>query len=149
MELFDKVSEDIKTAMKSHDSVRLMTLRNIKKAFLEAKTAPGANNVLEDTAALKILQKMAKQGKETAETYLQAGRNDLAEEENAQAKIIEEYLPKPLSEEEITQRIQAIIAQTGAQSVKEMGKVMGIASKEMAGKADGGTISKIVRTLLA
>ena len=93
MTLFDQISEDIKAAMKARDKVRLETLRNIKKVFLEAKTAPGANDTLEDADALKILQKLAKQGRETAQTYIDNNRQDLADEELAQAKVIEEYLP--------------------------------------------------------
>ncbi len=143
--LYDQVSNDIKEAMKARDKVRLETLRNIKKVFIEAKTAPGANDTLEDADALKILAKLAKQGKESAETFKQQNREDLAEDELAQVRVIEEYLPKPLSEEEIKE----IIAQTGASSIKEMGKVMGIASKQMAGKADGKIISSIVKKLLA
>lgn len=96
MTLFDKVSEDIKEAMKARDKVRLETLRNIKKVFLEAKTAPGANDTLEDADALKILQKLAKQGRESAQTYIDNGRQDLADGELAQAAVIEEYLPKQL-----------------------------------------------------
>lgn len=149
MALFEQVSEDIKAAMLARDKVRLMTLRNIKKLFLEAKTAPGANDTLEDAAAMKLLQKLAKQGKETANTYIAAGRQDLAEEELAQVRVIEEYLPQALSEEEIEHIVRDIIAQTGATSMKDMGKVMGIASKQMAGKAEGGTISQIVKRLLA
>lgn len=149
MDLFDQISEDIKAAMKARDRVRLDTLRNIKKVFLEAKTAPGANDTLDDAQALKILQKLAKQGKESAETFNQANRKDLADGELAQVKVIEEYLPKPLSEEEITAKVKEIIAQTGASTMKDMGKVMGIASKQMAGRAEGGTISAIVRKLLA
>lgn len=149
MTLFDQISEDIKTAMKAREKVRLMTLRNIKKVFLEAKTAPGANDILDDSEAMKILQKLAKQGKETAITYNQAGRPELANDELAQVAVIEEYLPRPLSEEEIEKTVKDIITQTGASSMKEMGKVMGLASKQMAGKAEGGTISKIVRKLLA
>lgn len=149
MALFEQVSEDIKAAMLARDKVRLMTLRNIKKLFLEAKTAPGANDMLEDAAAMKLLQKLAKQGKETANTYIAAGRQDLAEEELAQVRVIEEYLPQALSEEEIERIVRDIIAQTGATSMKDMGKVMGIASKQMAGKAEGGTISQIVKRLLA
>ena len=144
MDLFDQISEDIKAAMKARDRVRLDTLRNIKKVFLEAKTAPGANDTLDDAKALKILQKLAKQGKESAETFNQANRKDLADGELAQV-----YLPKPLSEEEITAKVKEIIAQTGASSMKDMGKVMGIASKQMAGRAEGGTISTIVKKLLA
>ena len=149
MALFEQVSEDIKAAMLARDKVRLMTLRNIKKLFLEAKTAPGANDTLEDAAAMKLLQKLAKQGKETANTYIAAGRQDLADEELAQVRVIEEYLPQALSEEEIERIVRDIITQTGATSMKDMGKVMGIASKQMAGKAEGGTISQIVKRLLA
>ena len=147
--LYDQVSNDIKEAMKARDKVRLETLRNIKKVFIEAKTAPGANDTLEDDAALKILAKLAKQGKESAETFKQQNREDLAEEELAQVRVIEEYLPKPLSADEIEAAVKAIIVQTGASSIKEMGKVMGIASKQMAGKADGKMISDIVKKLLA
>ena len=149
MTLFDQISEDIKSAMKARDKVRLETLRNIKKVFLEAKTAPGANDTLEDDAALKIIAKLAKQGKETAVTYTQAGRQDLADAELAQVAVIEGYLPKQLSEEEITAIVKTIIAEIGATSMKEMGKVMGIANKQMAGKADGRVISGIVKALLA
>lgn len=149
MDLFEKVSEDIKTAMKARDKVRLETLRNIKKVFLEAKTAPGANDTLTDDAALKIIQKLAKQGKETTKTYIDNGRQDLADDELAQVAVLEEYLPKPLTEAEIEAAVKEIIAQVGATSMKEMGKVMGIASKQMAGKAEGGVISGIVRRLLA
>lgn len=149
MDLYEKISEDIKEAMKARDKVRLMTLRNIKKVFLEAKTAPGANDTLEDAVAMKILQKLAKQGKETAATYIQAGRQDLADEELAQAEVIESYLPQPLSTEDIERAVKEIIAQTGATSMKEMGKVMGIASKQLAGRAEGGIISQIVKKLLA
>lgn len=149
MTLFDQISEDIKSAMKARDKVRLETLRNIKKVFLEAKTAPGANDTLEDDAALKIIAKLAKQGKETAVTYTQAGRQDLADAELAQVAVIEGYLPKQLSEEEITTIVKTIIAEIGATSMKEMGKVMGIANKQMAGKADGRVISGIVKALLA
>ena len=149
MTLFDQISEDIKAAMKARDKVRLETLRNIKKVFLEAKTAPGANDTLEDADALKILQKLAKQGRETAQTYIDNNRQDLADEELAQAKVIEEYLPKPLTEEEIEKEVKDIIAQTGAQGMKDMGKVMGMASKKMAGLADGRAISTIVKKLLA
>ena len=149
MMLFDQISEDIKSAMKARDKVRLETLRNIKKVFLEAKTAPGANDTLEDDAALKIIAKLAKQGKETAVTYTQAGRQDLADAELAQVAVLESYLPKQLTEEEITAIVKTIIAETGASSMKDMGKVMGIANKQMAGKADGRVISGIVKALLS
>lgn len=149
MALFETISEDIKAAMKARDKVRLDTLRNIKKVFLEAKTAPGANDTLEDADAMKILQKLAKQGHETADTFIAVGRQDLADVELAQAHIIEEYLPKPLTEAEIEEVVKAVIAETGASTMKDMGRVMGTASKKMAGKADGKTISAIVKKLLA
>lgn len=149
MTLFDKVSEDIKEAMKARDKVRLETLRNIKKVFLEAKTAPGANDTLEDADAFKILQKLAKQGRESARTYADNGRQDLADAELAQAAVIEEYLPKQLGEDEIEAEVRKVIADTGAQSMKDMGKVMGIVSKQLAGRADGRAISAVVKRLLA
>lgn len=148
MTLFDKVSEDIKEAMKARDKVRLETLRNIKKVFLEAKTAPGANDTLEDADAFKILQKLAKQGRESARTYTDNGRQDLADAELAQAAVIEEYLPKQLGEDEIEAEVRKVIADTGAQSMKDMGKVMGIVSKQLAGRADGRAISAVVKRLL-
>lgn len=149
MSLFDQVSGDIFAAMKAKDKVRLMALRNIKKVFLEAKTAPGANDTLEDAVAMKILQKLAKQGHDSADLYISQNRQDLADEELAQVAVIEGYLPKPMTKEEIEAAVKDIIAQTGAQSIKEMGKVMGVASKQMAGKADGKAISEAVRKLLA
>ena len=148
-QLFEQISNDIKEAMKARDKVRLETLRNIKKVFLEAVTAPGANDVLEDADALKILQKLAKQGKEAAATFTQKARQDLADAELAQVKVIEEYLPKALSVAEIEVKVKEIIAQTGASTMKDMGRVMGLASKQLAGLADGGTISAIVKRLLA
>ena len=149
MELFEKVSKDIVAAMKAKDKVTLEALRNIKKVFIEAKTAPGANDTLDDAAALKILQKLAKQGHDSADLYTQQNRPDLAEAEMAQVKVIESYLPRALSAEEIEAAVKEIIAQTGATSIKEMGKVMGAASKKLAGKADGKAISDIVKKLLA
>ena len=149
MTLFDQISEDLKAAMKARDKVRLETLRNIKKVFLEAKTAPGANDTLADADALKIIAKLAKQGKETATTYTQAGRQDLADAELAQVEVLESYLPKQLSQEEIAAEVKKIIAEVGATSMKEMGRVMGTASKLLAGKADGRVISEIVKKLLA
>lgn len=149
MALFEKVNEDIKTAMKERDKVALDTLRNIKKVFLEAKTAPGANDTLEDADALKMIQKLAKQGKESAQTYIDAGRQDLADAELAQVSVIERYLPEQLSEAEIEKMVKTIIEQTGAANMKDMGKVMGMANKQLAGKADGKTISGIVKKLLA
>ena len=149
MALFEQISEDIKNAMKAKDKVRLETLRNVKKYFLEAKTAPGANDTLTDDAAMKIMQKLVKQGKDTAALYQNQGREDLASDELAQVAVIEEYLPKPLSAEELEAAFKAIIEETGASSMKDMGKVMGIASKKLAGKAEGAAISGVVKKLLA
>lgn len=149
MSLFDQVSKDIVAAMKTKDKVRLEALRNIKKFFIEAKTAPGANDTLDDAVALKILAKLAKQGRDTAALYHEQNRPDLAEEEEAQAKVIEEYLPKALTPEELETEVKAIIAQVGATSAKDMGKVMGVASKQLAGRADGRAISTLVKQLLA
>lgn len=149
MTLFDQVSKDIFAAMKAKDKVTLMALRNIKKVFIEAKTAPGANDTLEDSAALKILQKLAKQGHDSADLYISQNRQDLADEELAQVKVIESYLPQPMTEAELEAAVKDIIDQTGAQSLKEMGKVMGVASKQLAGKADGKAISDMVKRLLA
>ena len=149
MTLFDQISNDIKEAMKARDKVRLETLRNIKKVFLEAKTAPGANDTLEDADALKIIAKLAKQGRETAVTYTQAGRQDLADAELAQVEVLESYMPKQLDEAEIEAVVRDIIAQTGATSMKDMGKVMGTATKQLAGQADGRVVSAIVKKLLS
>ena len=149
MNLFDKVSGDIKAAMLARDKVRLEALRGIKKEFLEAKTAKGGDGELADEVATKILAKMVKQRKESAAIYNEQNRPELAAEEMAQANVIEEYLPKALSEEELTVVLKEIIARVGASSPKEMGKVMGVASKELAGKADGKVISAKVRELLA
>ena len=148
MALFEQISNDIKEAMKAKDKVRLETLRNIKKCFLEAKTAPGANDTLTDDAALKIMQKLVKQGKDSAAVYAGQGRADLAEAELAQVQVIETYLPEQLSAEELESRLRDIIARVGATSAKEMGKVMGVASKELAGLAEGRAISAKVKELL-
>ena len=148
MDLFDKVSEDIKNAMKAKDKVALETLRNVKKFFIEAKTAPGANDTLADADALKILQKLAKQGKDSADIYLQQNRQDLADAELAQVKVIESYLPKQLSAEELEAALKEIIAEVGATDAKDMGRVMGVASKKLAGIAEGRAISAKVKELL-
>lgn len=149
MDLFDKISNDIKSAMLAKDHVRLETLRGIKKEFLEAKTAKGSDGTLSDEQAIKIMAKMVKQRRETAQIYSEQARPELAENELAEAAVIEEYLPKPLSDEELTAELRKIIEQVGATSQKEMGKVMGIASKTLAGRADGKAISAKVRELLA
>ncbi|MDD5780837.1 MAG: GatB/YqeY domain-containing protein [Bacteroidales bacterium] len=148
MTIFEQVSKDIIEAMKAKDKVRLQALRNIKKYFIEAKTAPGANDTLADADALKILAKLAKQGRDTAALYTEQNRPDLAEEEAAQAAVIEGYLPKQLSAEELESALREIIAAVGATSPKDMGKVMGAATKQLAGKADGKAISTKVKELL-
>lgn len=148
MDLFETVNGDIKKAMLARDQARLQTLRGIKKEFLEAKTAKGSDGTLSDDAAMKILTKMVKQRKETAEIYLSQSRQDLADIELAEAAIIEEYLPKQMTEEELAEALKEIIAQVGAKSAKDMGKVMGVASKQLAGKAEGRAISAKVKELL-
>lgn len=148
MDLFDRVSEDIKNAMKAKDKVALETLRNIKKFFLEAKTAPGANDLLTDDAALKIIQKLVKQGKDAAEIYIGQNRQDLADEELAQVKVMEIYLPKQMTPGELETALKEIITEVGATDAKDMGKVMGVASKKLAGLAEGRAISAKVKELL-
>lgn len=148
MSLFDQISNDIKEAMKAKDKVRLETLRNVKKVFLEAKTAPGANDELTDDTALKLIQKLVKQGKDSAEIYKGQGREDLAEGELAQVAVLEAYLPKQMSEAELEVALKAIIAEVGATSAKDMGKVMGVATKRLAGQAEGRAISAKVKELL-
>ena len=149
MNLFDQVSNDIKSAMLAKDKVRLEALRGIKKEFLEAKTAKGADGELTDDMAMKILAKMVKQRKESAQIYTEQNRPDLAEPELVEAAVIETYLPKQMTEEELTEALKAIIAQVGATTPQEMGKVMGVATKQLAGRADGRAISAKVKELLA
>ena len=149
MSLFETINADIKSAMLAREKVRLEALRGIKKEFLEAKTAPGANGELTDDAAMKILVKMAKQRRESAQIYTEQNRPDLAEGELAELAVIETYLPKPLTDEELTAELTKIIAQVGATSPADMGKVMGAATKALAGRADGKAISAKVRALLA
>lgn len=148
MNLFDQVSEDIKKAMLAREKVRLEALRGAKKEFLEAKTAKGANGELSDEAATKILVKMVKQRKESAKIYTENNRPELADNELAEAAVLEEYLPKQLSAEELEKEVAAIISETGATGPKEMGKVMGVATKRLAGRAEGRAISEMVKTLL-
>lgn len=148
MDIFDQISADIKSAMLAKDKVRLEALRGVKKEFLEAKTAKGSNGELSQDVAMKILAKMVKQRRETAELYAAQNRPELAENELAEAAVIEQYLPKALTEEELTAELKKIIAETGATSAKEMGRVMGVASKALAGRADGKAISAKVKELL-
>lgn len=148
MNLFDRISEDIKKAMLAREKVRLEALRGAKKEFLEAKTAKGANGELSDETATKILVKMVKQRKESAKIYEDNNRPELAENELAEAAVLEEYLPKQLSADELEAEIKAIIAEVGAEGPKDMGKVMGVASKRLAGRAEGKAISEKVKELL-
>ena len=149
MNLFDQISDDIKAAMLAKDKVKLSALRNIKKLFIEAKTAPGANDTLTDDAALKIIQKLVKQGKDSAGIYSEQNRQDLADEELAQVQVMECYLPQQLSAGELEAELVKIITQTGASGAKDMGKVMGVATKALSGKAEGRAISETVKRLLA
>ena len=149
MSLFETINADIKAARLAREKVRLEALRGIKKEFLEAKSAPGANGELSDDDAMKILVKMAKQRRESAQIYTEQNRADLAEGELAELAVIETYLPKPLTDEELTEALTGIIAQVGASSPADMGKVMGVASKALAGRADGRAISAKVREMLA
>lgn len=148
MDLFTQVSEDIKKAMLAREKVRLEALRGAKKEFLEAKTAKGANGELSDDKAISILVKMVKQRKESAKIYTDNNRPELAEGELAEAAVLEEYLPNQLSDAELETELKAIIAETGASSLKEMGKVMGVASKRLAGRAEGRAINAKVKDLL-
>ena len=149
MSLFDQISNDIKTAMLARDKQRLEALRGIKKEFIEAKTAKGADGELHDDVALKILAKRAKQRRESAQIYAEQNRPDLAGPELAEAAVIESYLPQPMTDAELEAALKEIIAEVGVTSAKEMGKVMGVASKKLAGKADGKAISEKVKALLA
>ena len=149
MALEQQIQHDIMAAMKAHDYMRTNAVRSIKSAILLAKTAEGGKKELEDADIIKLIQKLIKQRKEAAEQYVAAGRQELADNELAEAAILEEYVPRQLTPEEITARVREIIAQTGASSPSDMGKVMGVASKQMAGLADGRTLSGIVRELLA
>ncbi len=149
MNLFDQISSDILTAMKAREKEKLEALRGIKKAMIEAKAAEGASGEITDQECLKIIQKLAKQGNDSAAIYQQQGRADLYEQEMFQVKVFESYLPAKMSDAELTEAIKAIIAEVGATSVKEMGKVMGVASKKLAGLAEGKEISDKVKSLLS
>lgn len=146
--LEEKIQQDIKAAMLAKDSVALASVRGIKAAILLAKTAEGGKPV-DDAEIVKIIQKLVKQRKESAEIYTQQNRPELAGNELAEAAVMERYLPKQLSESEIEDAVKGIIAQVGASSMADMGKVMGVATKALAGQADGKVISALVRKLLA
>ncbi len=148
MSLQSQIMGALKEAMKSKDKVALESLRAVKSEILLAQTQSGAKEELSEEAEVKLLQKLVKQRKESAALYTEQGRADLAEPEIAQAAIIEQFLPEQMGEEEIKVALSAIIAQTGASSMKDMGKVMGMASKQFGGKADGKTISILVKQLL-
>ena len=147
--LFDQISADIKTAMLAREKVALEALRGIKKEFLEAKTAKGRDGTLPDEVAVKILQKMVKQRKESASIFAQQNRADLADNELAEVAVIERYLPAQMSDAELEATVAAIIAQVGATGPQDMGKVMGVASKQLAGKTEGRLINEKVKALLA
>ncbi len=148
MTLFDRINEDIKEAMKAREKTRLEALRNLKKLMLEERAAKGAGSELTDGESLKLVQKLVKQGKDAATIYQQQNRPDLAAQELDQVAALEVYLPKQMSDAELAAAVREIIDRTGATSVKDMGKVMGIASKELAGKADGKEIAAKVKELL-
>lgn len=149
MSLEQQISKSIMDAMKAKDAVRLSALRNAKKYIIEAKTAGPELSELPDADVLKILAKLAKQGTDSAAIFTEQNRPDLAQEELTQVAIFQEFLPKQLSAEELTAEVKAVIAEVGATSMKEMGKVMGAASKRLAGRADGKDISAKVKELLA
>ncbi len=149
MSLFEKVNEDIKTAMLAKEREKLEALRGIKAAFLIAKTEKGASDVLSPETEIKVLQKIVKQRKESAEIYNAQNRKDLADKELFEASVIEQYLPKQMGADELKVILKGVIEKVGAKSPTDMGKVMGVASKELAGKADGRMISEIVKNLLA
>jgi uncharacterized protein len=148
VDLFETISNDIKTAMLARDKVALEALRGIKKEFLEAKTAKGSDGTLADEVAVKILQKMVKQRKESAQIFTEQNRPELAENELAEAKVIEKYLPAQMSDSDLEAAVAGIIAEVGATGPQDMGKVMGVASKQLAGKTEGRLISEKVKALL-
>ncbi len=148
MALEQQIQKDIMTAMKAKDQVRLNAVRSIKSAILLARTAEGASGELTDGDIVKLIQKLAKQRKEAAEQYVAAGRQELADNELAEAEVLAAYLPKQLTPEEVEAKLKEIIAEVGASAPSDMGKVMGVATKRLAGLADGKTISGIVRKLL-
>lgn len=148
MTIEEQINSGIKDAMKAHDKAKLDALRNVKKLILEAKTAPGASDTITDEKCIQIIQKLVKQGEDSATIYKEQNRVDLYDAEMAQVEVLRVFLPKQLTEEELTEALKAIIAQVGATSMKDLGKVMGTATKQLAGKADGKAISAKVKELL-
>jgi uncharacterized protein YqeY len=148
MTLAEKINADIKTAMLAKDKDSLDALRAVKSAILLAATEKGASEQLTDEAEIKLLQKLVKQRRESAEIYVTQGRDDLAKVEALQADVIERYLPAQMSREELTEAIKAIIVQVNATGPQDMGKVMGVASKQLAGKTDNKAVSEVVKSLL-
>lgn len=148
MSLLEQVNEDIKVAMRAKDKVSLTAIRGLKKEFLEAQTAKGSDGTLSDEVAVKIVQKLVKQRKDSADLFMAQNREDLADNEKAEAEVLKKYLPQQLTSEELEAAVKAIIAETGAEGIKDMGKVMGMASKQLAGKAEGRDISTKVKMLL-
>lgn len=148
MDLFNQINNDLKAAMKARDKETLEALRNVKKVMLEAKSAKGATAELTDDEVMSIISKLAKQGSDSATIYREQGRTDLYEQEMVQVAVYEKYLPEKISDEQLSAIIQQIIDETGAESMKDMGKVMGIASKKLAGQADGKAIAEVVKKLL-
>ena len=149
MALEQQIQEDIKVAMKTKDAVALAATRAIKGEILLFKTSEGGTKDVTDGDILKMIQKLVKQRKEAAEQFVAAGRQELADNELAEAAVMEKYLPKQLSEAEVEEKVKEIIAQVGASSIKDMGKVMGVANKALAGLSDGRTISTVVKRLLS
>lgn len=149
MSLQDKVMTEMKAAMRAKDSIKLEALRAVKSAILLAQTSGAGSEGMTEDEELKLLQRLVKQRKESAAIYTEQGREDLAQPELEQAAVIEQFLPEQLSEEEIEKEVESIIASTGATGMQDMGKVMGMASKQLAGKADGRTISEVVKRRLA
>lgn len=149
MVLFEQINNDLKEAMKARDKKRLEALRNIKKVMIEARAAKGAGSELTDEESLKIISKLAKQGTDSANIYKEQGRDDLYQDELDQVNVYKSYLPAKLSDEDLTKAVESIIERTGASSMKDMGRVMGIATKELAGKAEGKEIADKVKMLLS
>ncbi len=149
MALFDTVSKDIMAAMKAHDRVALDALRNLKKLFLEARTSPTSNGELSDEEAIALVRRLVKQGRDSAALYTEQGRADLAQDELAQVEVMERYLPRQLSQEELDQFVSQLISELGATSMRDMGRVMGQATQRLAGQAEGSLVAATVKRMLS